>query len=272
MVDEKHRYPVQLRVERVETLTPDMVRVVLGGPNFATYADRHNDFTDCYVKLVFLNPEFDYPEPLDLVHIKSSMPLEARPVLRTYTIRWFDRAAGEFAIDFVIQGEEGYAGPWARKAKTGDEIYVRGPGGAYRPDPSADAHLLVGDETSLPAIAAALEAMPAEARVTTYIEIDTPQDQVEIDSKPEHHVHWLYRGDQPRGTTTLLADTVKASPWPEGRVQAFVHGEAGLMKSLRSYLLNDRSVARDDLSISGYWRAGNTEESFRQWKAQQKPD
>ena len=50
-------------------------------------------------------------------------------------------------------------------------------------------------------------------------------------------------------------------PWPAGRVQAFVHGESALLKSVRPYLLDGR-VERADISVSAYWRSGETEKGF----------
>ena len=52
------------------------------------------------------------------------------------------------------------------------------------------------------------------------------------------------------------------------RVQAFVHGEAGFVADLRRHLRVDRKLARDRVSISGYWRAGATEEGWRAAKAE----
>jgi NADPH-dependent ferric siderophore reductase len=49
-------------------------------------------------------------------------------------------------------------------------------------------------------------------------------------------------------------------------VQAFVHGEATFVKELRGHLRRDRGLSMDQLSISGYWRRGRTEEGFREWK------
>ena len=78
-------------------------------------------------------------------------------------MRKVDAERGEISIDFVVHGEHGVAGPWAASVKPGDPAYLMGPSGAYAPDPAADWHLLAGDEAGLPAISAALEAMPPDA-------------------------------------------------------------------------------------------------------------
>ena len=41
---------------------------------------------------------------------------------------------------------------------------------------------------------------------------------------------------------------------------------AEMVKDLRGYLFVELGVPRADVSISGYWRRGRTEETFRQWK------
>ena len=40
------------------------------------------------------------------------------------------------------------------------------------------------------------------------------------------------------------------------------------MHGVRPYLLGERGLDRDQVSISGYWRRGRSEEGFRQWKAE----
>ena len=91
-----------------ERLTPHMVRVYLGGLGFDAF--NPSEFTDSYVKLQF-----------------------GDGVKRTYTVRSVDAAAREIAIDFVVHGDEGVAGPWAESAQPGEEISLFGPGGAYSP-------------------------------------------------------------------------------------------------------------------------------------------
>jgi len=40
------------------------------------------------------------------------------------------------------------------------------------------------------------------------------------------------------------------------------------MHNLRPYVRKERGVDAKWASISGYWRRGRTEETFRQWKAE----
>ncbi len=263
-----------MTVIRTERLTPTLLRVVFGGAGFDDFGPRDlalngGAFTDKYCKLVFLVEGFDYPEPLDLSVVRDTMPQDAWPVLRTYTIRWVDHEARELAIDFVIHGDEGFAGPWASGAQPGDTLHVRGPSGAYAPDPSADWHLFVGDEAALPAISSALETLDAGTRAVAFLEVDGPDCELPLTTAADLEVHWLHRGDAGPGTTTLLDDAVRAWSWLPGRAHAFVHGESALLKSVRPYVLNEREVPRADASISGYWRRGTTEEGFRAWKSEQ---
>lgn len=269
--------PALLTVLRSEQIAPSLRRIVFGGVGFDTYLQRHlalNDgrWTDTYVKLVFLRDGFDYPEPLDLDIVREQLPPEAAPVLRTYTIRWVDTEAREVAIDFVVHGEgpdAGIAGPWALAAQPGDHMHLRGPGGAFAPDPTADWHLFVGDEAAIPAISTAIEALPAGARAVAFVEVDGQVDEMVWATRATVETHWLHRDGAERGTTTLLDDAVRGWDWWPGRTQAFIHGESALLKSVRPYVRNDRGVGRKDLSVSAYWRRGATEEGFRQWKSQQ---
>ncbi|MEU3252133.1 siderophore-interacting protein [Streptomyces sp. NPDC006997] len=253
------------QVVRTERLTPHMQRVVLGGDGLADFSA--GSCTDHYVKLLFPAPGVSYPEPFDVQRVREEFPREQWPVTRTYTVRAWDAEPRELTVDFVLHGDEGLAGPWAVRARPGDTIHFMGPGGAYAPDPDADWHLLVGDESALPAVAAALEALPDGSTVRAFVEVAGPEEEQKIDSDAE--VVWLHRGDRPVGAA--LVEAVRALPFPEGRVHAFVHGEAGWVKELRRLLRVDHQVPREDLSVSGYWRLGHDEdgwqESKREWNA-----
>jgi NADPH-dependent ferric siderophore reductase len=263
-------------VIRSEQLTPHMIRVVLGGRGFDSFTP--NDFTDSYVKIVIVGDDVDVsalPRPLTLDSF-NELPETHRPVVRTYTVRDADADKRELSIDFVVHGEQGVAGPWAASVKPGQPAYLMGPSGGYTPDPAADWHLLASDEAGLPALSAALEALPPNAIGRAFIEVAGPDDEVALSAPDGVEVRWIYRGgradlvpeDRAGDFAPLIAE-VKEAAWLPGQVQVFIHGEAQtVMHNLRTYVRKERGVEAKWASISGYWRRGRTEETFRQWKSE----
>jgi NADPH-dependent ferric siderophore reductase len=270
MTEQRERRARQTRVLtvlRTEWLNRHMIRVAFGGLGTAGFAD--NGFTDHYVKLQFAPPGVEYPRPIDLDWVRENLPRHQWPIMRTYTIRSFDADSDELVIDFVYHGDEGVAGPWAAAAKPGDELAMFGPGGAYAPDPAADWHLLVGDESAIPAISAALECLPFDASAKVVIEVGAHEDEVKLSRPQAAEITWLHRADAMPGSTDLLYEHVRALTFPSGKLQVFAHGEGQIvMKKLRPHLFGERGLSPDQVSISGYWRQGRTEEEFREWKAQ----
>ncbi len=261
-------------VVRTEQITSHMVRVVLGGNGFDTFTP--SEFTDSYVKLVFVADDVDVaalPQPLTLDSF-ADLPSAKKPVVRTITVRRADPGAREIAVDIAVHGDHGAAGPWAATAQPGQPMYLMGPSGAYAPDPAADWYLLAGDETALPAISVALESLPANAIGRVFIEIAEPEDEIPLTAPEGVHINWLYRGgradligEDRAGDNAPLVEAVKTAFWLPGQVQVFIHGEAqAVMHNLRPYIRKERGVDAKWASISGYWRRGRTEETFRQWK------
>ncbi|SEP06662.1 siderophore-interacting protein [Trujillonella endophytica] len=259
----RRRASRQATVVRTDRVTPHVVRVVLGGEGLAGFAPEH---TDSYVKLVLPPRGAPYRAPFDPDDIRAEQPREFWPCTRTYSVRRWDAAAGELTLDVVTHGDEGLAGPWASAARPGNPVVLLGPGGAYTPGTDADWHLLVGDETTLPAIAASLERLPAGARAFAFVEIADAAEEQEVVLPEGAELTWVHRGDGVPGTALVAA--VLAAPLPEGSVQAFVHGEAGAVRDLRRWLRGTLAVPRELLSVSGYWRIGRTED---RWQAE-KPE
>lgn len=65
-----------------------------------------------------------------------------------------------------------------------------------------------------------------------------------------------------------LVEAVVSMEFPPGDVQVFVHGEAGFVLRLRKHLFADRGLARDRVSLSGYWRLGKNEDGWQAEKAE----
>lgn len=229
-----------------------MVRVFLGDPDFGGF--EASEFTDSYVK----------------IHLGG----DADPTLRTYTVRSVDSARREIAIDFVVHGDEGVAGPWAANVQPGTAVTMFGPGGAYSPRPEADWHLFAGDESAIPAISAAVEALPEDAIAKVFVEVADRHDEIYMESLALVDVTWIHRGtssnevgDDNAGDNSPLVAAVRTTEWLPGQVQVFVHGEAqAVMQNIRPYIRKERGVPAEWASISGYWRRGRTEEGFREWK------
>ena len=248
-------------VLRVDVLTPSMVRVVLGGSGLDGFVV--GDWTDSYVNAQFVPAGAAYAVPFDDDHVRT-LPCDQRPAARRYTIRWWDAESRELALDFVVHGDEGVAGRWAQSARPDDRLQLRGPSGGYAPDPAADWHLLVGDESALPAIAASVERVPAGVPVHVVVEVDGPADELELVSPGALQVEWVHRGGVV--DDELLLGAVQRLDRPAGRVHAFVHGEAVATRALRTLLLGEWKVPREDLSLSPYWRRTFTDERWREVK------
>jgi NADPH-dependent ferric siderophore reductase len=247
-----------------EWLSPHTVRVTASGPGFE--ALRMNEFTDKYAKILFVDPGLGLTPPYDLAALRESLPPDQQPVTRTYTLRRVDAHSQQVAIDFVVHGDEGIAAPWAARAEPGDVLTMSGAGGAYRPDPGSDWHLLAGDESALPAICSALEALPVDARGIAYLETSDPGEYLDAKAPGGLQVVWLHR-PEPGRRPRLLADALLAGPWLPGRADVFAHGERESMKAVRA-ALKTRLGDGDLLSLSGYWASGRTEDVFQSEKRQ----
>lgn len=248
------RRPITLEVLRTEMVAQEIVRVWLGGDGFAEFED--NETTEQYVKLLLAPPGVTYGPDEDVETLRTARPVEERPRVRTYTVRHVDHDARELAIDFVLHGDAGIAAPWAAAARPGDTISFMGPGGNWSPDPHAPWHLIAGDDTALPAIDAALRALPDDAAVVGVVDLVIPERAEYLDPRFRSSLRVI--GPDGPG----LAAALEEIDLPEGPGVAFVHGELGVIRGLRPRLV-ERGFTRDRLSISGYWREGKDEDGFQ---------
>jgi len=257
-----------------ERVTPQVIRMTLGGPGLEGFAA--GPFTDHYVKLHLPPAGAGYEPPFELERIKAELPRELWPRVRTYSVREWDPERRELTIDFVDHGGDGIAGPWAAAARPGDAVQMIGPGGAYSPDPGADWHLLVGDECVLPAIAAALARIPTGAPVVVIAAVDGPEEEQPLVTRGDLELLWIHRDAGAELDPDPLVEAVRGLSFRPGRVHAFVHGEAGAVRGIRRHLLLERAVPAADTSISGYWKRRRTEEGWRadkaEWKRQVEAD
>src|SRR5215475_5324422 len=114
----------RLRVRRLTRITPWVTRMVAGGPGLSSF--HENGFTDAYVRILFPRVGVAYPEDFDMRWVLARLPREQWPRTRTYTVRSFDRAADELAIDFFDHGRPGLARSWLAALSPGDDVLMQG--------------------------------------------------------------------------------------------------------------------------------------------------
>ena len=248
------------RVLDKQWLTPTLVRIVLGG------GDLHQltmvDATDAYVNLAFPPRDAPYDAVFDPSAVRTDVPKQWWPARRRYTVRAWDPVEEHLTLDFVVHGDVGVAGAWAVHAEPGAVLVFEGPAGGFLPDAEVDWMLLVGDESALPAIAASLEAMSEGTLAVVRVLCDGDEHELLLECQGELDIQWIHRthGD---GDEELLAEALRQIPFPRGRVQAFVHGEATEIREIRRHLLVERGLSRKDMSCSPYWRRDMTDEAWR---------
>lgn len=251
--------PRVARVQEVRRLSPGMLRIVFGGEGLAGF--RTVTHTDAYVKIHLPPAGAEYGVPFDPGEIRGRYPREQWPRTRTYTVRHWDPERLLLTCDFVVHGDEGVAGPWAQAARPGDEVMLGGPGGGYEPALSVGHHLFVGDEAVLPAIAASLERLTDTHTAQAIVQVPSPEHRLALESAAALEVVWL-DGFEPEP----VLQAVGAATFPPSGTQAFVHGEATMVRLVRRHLVVERGLALERLSASGYWKKDLDDERWREQK------
>ncbi len=251
----------EIEVTDVYDVTPGMRRIVFGGEQLRGYTTgdgitvpefRSDEFDDA-VRFIFPAPGESEPAlPVqgdgELIH-----PQDRRPMVRAYTVRYWDADACRLVVDFVRHGT-GIASTWSARCEVGDRAHIVGPHVTDAHPENIDHMLIVGDETALPAIGRWIEDHPTGQAATVIIEVADSADKQDLAAGPDVDVRWLVRGDAPGGTTNLMFDAVTGLDWPSGTVYAWVAGETLSLKAIRRHLVEDRQVPKNHLEVAGYWR------------------
>lgn len=213
-----------------------VVRVDALSPHFQSITFVGDSLTD------FVSASFDD-------HVKLFLDGDgAEPVRRDYTPRRFDAAACELTIEFALHGD-GPAANWAAQAAPGQRATIAGPRGSFVIPLDFDWHLLVGDETALPAIARRLEELPAGVKAIVLLQVSDEADRRSLASAADLSVHWIAEADD-------LVSAVRALELPGGDGYAWCAGEASAMATLRRVLVEEKGLDRHAIRAAAYWKRG----------------
>ena len=222
---ELHRRDVE--VVRVEPLGPHFVSITFHAPSLAGF--RSDSFDD-HVKFIIDGPSPD------------------EPVRRDYTPRRFDAARRELTIEFALHGD-GPAADWARQAQVGQRAVIGGPRGSMIIPVDYDWHLLVGDDSALPAISRRLEELPAGTRAIVIAQAAEPAGQRELASAATVQAQWVDSGQ-------AMVQALRELQLPGGEGYAWCAGEAAVMAQLRNVLLAEKRHPKEAMKVAVYWKPG----------------
>lgn len=228
-----------------------------------------------------------------------ALPDELRNPFRTYTVRAVRPGLAEVDVDMVSHGDAGPASRWLASVRLGDEVVIVGPdsqsidsgiGIDWHPG-DATQLLLAGDETAAPAICSILESLPSGRTAQAFIEIPDAADALPVRLADGATITWLARGARPIGALleSVVRSWVADNPavirgalaasaqqlddidvdaellWDSPNAPrtsdfyAWLAGEAGVIKTLRRFLVSETGVDRKAVAFMGYWRLGKTE-------------
>jgi NADPH-dependent ferric siderophore reductase len=227
----------KMTVTDVAKIAPQMIRVTLTGDLQGFVSLGFDD----HVKLFLSDGQADAGN--------------ARSIMRDFTPRRYDIAAGTLEIDFAIHNA-GPATRWAEHMTAGQMLTIGGPRGSFVIPTAYDWHLLISDETGLPAIGRRLAELPAGARVVALCEVDGIADELQFETAANATVIWAHRNGDPAGTSDVLAKVLANLKRPAGDFYAWVACESLIAKALRHQLLAELGANPKWMRAAGYWRRG----------------
>jgi len=233
---------------RRRTLTVQTIEAL--GPNMRRITFSCDDLSD-----------FNSASPDDHIKLFFPVPGEEKPLMRDYTPRRFDIAAGVLVIDFALH-EAGPATQWAIGAAPGDTLPIGGPrGSAVVPD-DFDWYLLIGDETALPSIGRRTEELRENVPVITAVVVDGPDSEQVFAAKSAWQGLWAHRGGAQSGGKDDAARLIAALggvDLPAGEGFVFIAGETEMARAVKSYVVDTLGHRREWVKAAGYWTRGEAD-------------
>ena len=250
------RHPLKLRhltVRAVRHVSPHLLSVTFASDELHDFVSA--SFSD-HVKLM-LPPGPGQALVLPVIGPDGERvppaPGSVLPLMRDYTPRRIDLAAGELDIEFALHGD-GPAAAWAAQAAPGQQVAIGGPRGSSVVPLDYDWHVLIGDITALPAIARRLAELPPGVRAIVIVQVADAADQQVLTSRADLQVQWLV-ADAAAAEDALVTAT-RALVLPAGEGYAWASGEAHAMAAVRRVLVDELGVDRHHVRAAAYWKHG----------------
>lgn len=171
---------------------------------------------------------------------------------RHYSV-WKSSAEGTLELCVVLH-ELGPGSQWAAGCAVGDLVEIsRSRALPIALDRSVEAHLFLGDETSIASADALIRTLPAEAVVIACFEVASmnyrwPEPEM---VRPEE-VRWVDRVGAPG--SALVSWLTRQNLPAANSTTAYVTGEAWLCAMVHAHLVRDRGFRADAVRAMPYWK------------------
>jgi NADPH-dependent ferric siderophore reductase len=171
---------------------------------------------------------------------------------RHYSV-WKSTAEGKFDLCVTLHGL-GPGSRWAARCAAGDPVEIyRSRALPIALDHSVEAHLFLGDGSSIASAEALTRALPPEALVLACFEVESmdhrwPEPEL---ARPEN-VRWVTRSGRPG--SALLSWLARQSLSSTNSTTAYVTGEAWLCAMVHAHLVRDRGFPLGAVRVMPYWK------------------
>ena len=226
-------------VEVVQTrrLTPGFQRVTLAGPCLAAYT-----------------------KALPADAFKIDIAAGEGALIRGFTVRTFDPVRLRIEFDVALH-DGGPASRWSEEVEVGTPARFLGFRRDFALGDDVSEHVIITDASGLPAVAAILEALPMEHRVTLLAETSDVADRALLDEAvlrlaENLQIHWIV-GAPSRGADSPLSRAA-AEMLVSHDAQVWLAAESATVRTIRRHLLHVCGVPRGNLHATAYWIAGIT--------------
>lgn len=246
---QRMRHPLVVRTLTVKTvldLAQNYRRIIFHSDDLAGFIS--SSFDD-HIKLFISENLMDLVVPTLTEQGLAFSDDKAKPAARDYTPYYFDESTNCLTVDFVLH-QSGPAGNWASQAQPGQQIVIAGPRGSMVVPTAYDWHLLIGDETAIPAISRRLTELQAHKYVLVVLELENDELLRLLPLHSHAQIHLHIRTDDRSG----LAKKVENLSLPLGNGFAWAAAESAVVKHVREVLVNAHDLPNKSIRASSYWR------------------
>jgi NADPH-dependent ferric siderophore reductase len=120
-----------------------------------------------------------------------------------------------------------------------------------------DWHLLIGDETALPAIGRRLEELPSNSKAMVIVEITDEVEQQSFVTQADLSIQWVYRRALAAGSVDGLVAALRAMRPLAGDFFAWAAAETNVARAVRRVLIDEHRANPAWVKAAGYWKRGS---------------